>query len=162
MFYCILDIFLWVWFSAQRTSNSEGALWWSLQSWECVSYPRCMYGQSTSNKFCRWLEIHDMVIVFRDSIPILLVSPGDLVTHMQYVVFEYCSGSDLFNFLVTGPFERMSRFDVICEFTYIVYMYVPFCWYHMRINSFNFKLLPMMAKWKTFSLLFMQITVYDL
>ena len=35
---------------------------------------------------------------------------GDLVTRMRYVVFEFCSGSDLFNFLVTGPFEKMKRY----------------------------------------------------
>ena len=28
----------------------------------------------------------------------------------QYVVFEYCSGTDLFSFLVTGPFERHKRY----------------------------------------------------
>ena len=34
---------------------------------------------------------------------------GELVAHLRFVVFEYCSGSDLFNFLVTGPFERMKK-----------------------------------------------------
>ena len=29
---------------------------------------------------------------------------------VQYVVFEYCSGADLFNFLVTGPFERSKKY----------------------------------------------------
>ena len=39
----------------------------------------------------------------------LFVVVGDLVSHMRYVVFEYCSGSDLFNFLVTGPLEKIKR-----------------------------------------------------
>ncbi|XP_064393734.1 uncharacterized protein LOC135341165 [Halichondria panicea] len=34
---------------------------------------------------------------------------GKLLTHSSYVVFEYCSGTDLFNFLVTGPFEKINR-----------------------------------------------------
>ena len=33
-----------------------------------------------------------------------------MVTRAQYVVFEYCSGTDLFNFIVTGPFERRKRY----------------------------------------------------
>jgi serine/threonine protein kinase len=40
---------------------------------------------------------------------------GDLVTHLRYVVFEYCSGSDLFNFLVTGPFEKINRVSNFSE-----------------------------------------------
>ncbi|CAI8032069.1 Cell division protein kinase 2 homolog CRK1 [Geodia barretti] len=32
---------------------------------------------------------------------------GELIGSLRFVVFEYCSGSDLFNFLVTGPFERI-------------------------------------------------------
>ena len=34
---------------------------------------------------------------------------GEVLLNLRYVVFEYCSGSDLFNFLVTGPFERTNR-----------------------------------------------------
>ena len=34
---------------------------------------------------------------------------GELIFSTQYVVFEYCSGTDLFNFLVTGPFEKLKR-----------------------------------------------------
>ena len=34
---------------------------------------------------------------------------GYVVMKAQYVVFEYCSGTDLFSFLVTGPFERQKR-----------------------------------------------------
>ena len=67
---------------------------------------------------------------------------GDLVTRMRYVVFEFCSGSDLFNFLVTGPFEKMKRYiyqylvlfslfsynNLYIEHTMIymyLYMYIP-------------------------------------
>ena len=34
---------------------------------------------------------------------------GRIVMKTHYVVFEYCSGTDLFSFLVTGPFERRKR-----------------------------------------------------
>ena len=34
---------------------------------------------------------------------------GGIAMKAQYVVFEYCSGTDLFSFLVTGPFERRKR-----------------------------------------------------
>ncbi len=39
----------------------------------------------------------------------LPLTVGRLLTHSSYVVFEYCSGTDLFNFLVTGPFEKINR-----------------------------------------------------
>ena len=42
-------------------------------------------------------------------------SRGKLVDTMRYVVFEYCSGSDMFNYLVTGPFEKMHRVSAFPE-----------------------------------------------
>ena len=41
------------------------------------------------------------------------------MTHMRYVVFEFCSGSDLFNFLVIGPFEKMKRY-ILHVYQYLV------------------------------------------
>lgn len=59
-------------------------------------------GQFSHENLCAVLD------VCVDRAPVLSWS-GDVIFHSQYVVFEYCSGTDLFNFLVTGPFERIKR-----------------------------------------------------
>ncbi len=48
-------------------------------------------------------------MVLTMNVTTLQLTVGKLLTHSSYVVFEYCSGTDLFNFLVTGPFEKINR-----------------------------------------------------
>ena len=54
----------------------------------------------------RFLHLFPL-LSFLSFLPPLLT--GEVQFNTQYVVFEYCSGSDLFNFLVTGPFEKTKR-----------------------------------------------------
>ena len=37
------------------------------------------------------------------------LSLGSVIGRIQFVVFEYCSGSDLFNFLCSGPWEKHKK-----------------------------------------------------
>ena len=44
----------------------------------------------------------------------MYVPSGQLVNSVQYVVFEFCRGSDLFNFLCTGPWEKTGKYVYLC------------------------------------------------
>lgn len=69
-------------------------------------------------QLCEGHFAHDNVCkildVSLDKAPVTDVR-GKLVDAMRYVVFEYCSGSDIFNYLVTGPFEKLHRVSAFPE-----------------------------------------------
>ena len=44
------------------------------------------------------------------ALPSLPSAGGPLpLAHIRFVSFEFCSGTDLFNFLITGPYEKAGR-----------------------------------------------------
>lgn len=78
------------------------------QEKELAILKKLSQGRFSHDNICAVLD------VCTEKAPVLAWS-GEVIMHSPYVVFEYCSGSDLFNFLVTGPFEKLQRVSGFSE-----------------------------------------------